>query len=136
LTRVNSTLRIALLALLVMSIALLSAPAAHAIAFNHFCPTSGTRALEAYGHSGDRCTTHYFSMYRVIAYNDNGYDTCAAFKAESGGGGPDQYVRADCEYGAAVVETTVADPISDWATIINKQGAAHTGFHGTTYYTG
>ena len=132
----KACMRILLLALITTTIAAMTAPAAQAISYNHFCPTTGTIALQAYGHSGDRCTTHYYSMYRVVAYNDYGYDTCAAFKAESGGGGPDQYVPADCEYGAAVVETTVADPISDWATIINKQGAAHTGFHGTTYYTG
>ncbi len=132
----RACLRMSLLGLATAAVVAMTAPAAQAISSNHFCPSNGTMALQAYGHSGDRCTAYYYSMYRVVAYNDNGYDTCAAFKPESGGGGADQYVRADCEYGAAVVETTLIDPIADWATIINKQGAAHTGFHGTTFYTG
>jgi len=123
------------LAAIVMALA---ASPSGAIDWTYYCNSGGTRSLAAYGNQpDDRCAVWYNTIYRNVVNNEHGYWVCAAFKPGPLGGGADQITPADCNPGTAVVETPgLFSPRATYATIINKQGAAHSGFRGAGYYTG
>lgn len=101
----------------------------------YFCPSSGGGDifLHGYGQPGDRCTQWYYSLIHTQANNLYSYYTCADVKPNADGSGGDVF-PAVCAYGYADMPLPYA--VADYATVINHQGAGHSGFSGFAYWTG